>query len=553
MTDEAIVSTEDLMLRAALAYAEMGFAVFPCALRGKAPLTEHGFQDASKDPEVIRALWRLHPGANVGIATGAIFGIVVLDVDSRHCGDETLEALQAQYGKLPETPTVLTGGGGLHFYFRHPGGVVPNSAGIVGLGIDVRGDGGYVIAPKSIHASGNRYLWEVSSRIDEIPLAEIPQWLLKRMMEASSASGGQPRFAPPPVFEYGTRNEYLFRTARSAHAKFNLNADELLNLLRGINQSCCKPPLDESELAKIAHNAATQSNRPDFKANAIDPDVERLGKLSPLEYAKCRKAEAKKMDVPLSTLDGEVAKAHKQYQAEHTEPKAAPQWTPMPQSWTEAVDGQALIAELVGAIRRFVMIAESAALVVALWVLFTWVFEAVAETNPYLRIISPAPGCGKSTLLKVLRRLVRSGWLLVRLSPSSFTRTMDKERRTLLLDEGDAFLNENEIMRNLLDGASDPDTATVSLSEKTGDNWQPIELNVFVPISIASIGPLRKMETVEDRGIPTHLERATGAELRLLDKGRRRTLKAVLEPLALKCAKWAADNAEALRREVLQL
>ncbi len=316
------------------------------------------------------------------------------------------------------------------------------------------------------------------------------------------------------------------------------------------------PDLSYSELEKEILNLASaavgnfdqRAGCSDFKPGAaVDPDVERLAKLSPLEYDKCRKAEAKKLGVRADTLDEEVAKARKQYQAEHTEPKAAPQWTPMPQSWTEAVDGQALIAELVGAIRRFVMIAESAALVVALWVLFTWVFEAVAETNPYLRIISPAPGCGKSTLLKVPRRLVRSGWLLVRLSPSSFARTMDKERRTLLLDEGDAFLNENEIMRNLLDGASDPDTATVSLSEKTGDNWQPIELNVFVPISIASIGPLRKMETVEDRGIPTHLERATGAELKLLDKGRRRTLKEVLEPLALKCAKWASDNAEALR------
>jgi hypothetical protein len=90
-----VLQSADQMLRAALAYAEMGFAVFPCALRGKAPLTEHGFKDASKDPEVIRALWRLHPGANVGIATGAISGIVVVDIDPRHGGVETLEALQA--------------------------------------------------------------------------------------------------------------------------------------------------------------------------------------------------------------------------------------------------------------------------------------------------------------------------------------------------------------------------------------------------------------------------------------------------------------------------
>ncbi|MFZ0680770.1 DUF3631 domain-containing protein [Candidatus Binatus sp.] len=266
-----------------------------------------------------------------------------------------------------------------------------------------------------------------------------------------------------------------------------------------------------------------------------------------MEFAKIARAEAKKLGVDVATLRNEVKKARAQFQAKNPDPKKTSEWSPLAQSHTEPVQGEELLPELTGAIRRFVMLDENAALIVALWVLFTWVFENYAETNPYLRIISAAPGCGKSTLLKVLRWLARSAWLLVRLSPSSFTRTMDKERRTLLLDEGDAFLHENELMRNLLDGASDPDTATVSFSEKRGDNWQPIELNVFVPIAIASIGRLRKMETVEDRSIAIHLKRATGAELKPLDKGRRRTLKAALEPLALKCAKWAADNGVTLQ------
>ncbi len=174
------MSAGDNMLRAALAYAgRFGLPVFPCRPRGKTPFTDHGYKDASKDPVQIREWWERWTGANVAIATGAISRIVVLDIDPRHGGDETLEALQAQYGKLPETPTVLTGGRGLHFYFRHPGGLVPNSSGMIGKGIDVRGDGGYVIAPQSIHESGNRYLWEVWSRIDQIPLAALPDWLLK--------------------------------------------------------------------------------------------------------------------------------------------------------------------------------------------------------------------------------------------------------------------------------------------------------------------------------------------------------------------------------------
>lgn len=174
------MSRDGQMFRAALKYAEeLGFASFPCKPRGKTPLTKHGCKDAICDPVQIKESWERWPDANLGIATGAVSGIVVLDVDPRHGGDDTLETLQIEHGKLPDTPTVLTGGGGFHFYFRHPGGVVSNSASQVGQGIDVRGEGGYVIAPPSIHESGNRYLWEVSSRIDEIPLAELPSWLLK--------------------------------------------------------------------------------------------------------------------------------------------------------------------------------------------------------------------------------------------------------------------------------------------------------------------------------------------------------------------------------------
>ena len=124
---------------------------------------------------------------------------------------------------------------------------------------------------------------------------------------------------------------------------------------------------------------------------------------------------------------------------------------------------------------------------------------------------------------------------------------MQRERRSLLLDEGDAFLHENEIMRNVLDAASDPDTANISLSVKSGDDWIPAEINVFVPIAIASIGMLRQMQTVESRGLHVHLKRATAAELRKLAKGRRRELKATLGPLAARCARWAADNSEKLK------
>ncbi len=275
--------------------------------------------------------------------------------------------------------------------------------------------------------------------------------------------------------------------------------------------------------------------------------VERLARFSPLEYDKCRRAEAKTLGVMVATLDAEVKKARAEHQAKNPEPKKAPEWAPLTQTHTEPVNGEELMAELIGAIRRFVMLDESAALTVALWVLFTWVFEQIAETNPYLRIVAPAPECGKSTLLKVVKFLCRGAWLVSRITASSFTRTMERERRTLLLDEGAAFLHENEIMRNVLDSASDPDTANVSMAVKSGDDWIPADFNTYVPIAIVSIGTLRKMQTVESRGIHAHLKRATPAELKQLSKGRRREMRNLLDPLAAKCARWAVDNAPAMK------
>ena len=275
--------------------------------------------------------------------------------------------------------------------------------------------------------------------------------------------------------------------------------------------------------------------------------VVRLAAMDSMQYDRVRKAEAKRLAVRPATLDAEVAMLKKQHQAQAPAAKESPQWSPAPKVWDTPVDGAALLTELIEAIRRFVLLDQTAALIVALWILFTWVFEQIAETNPYLRFISPAPECGKSTLLKVIKRLARGGWLVSRITVSAFTRTMERERRSLLLDEGDAFLHENEVMRNVLDAASDPETANISLSVKSGDDWIPAEFNVFVPIAIASIGILRKMQTVEGRSIPIHLKRATPVELKQLAKSRLREMKAVLDPLAAKCVRWAADNIQTLK------
>jgi putative DNA primase/helicase len=147
-----------------------------CPHPGKHPHTLHGVKDATTDRKQIKAWWEKWPKANVGIVTGASSGIFVLDVDGA-TGKASLEELQAEHGRLPRTVTVKTGNG-RHLYFRYTGGRIGNSAGRLGKGIDVRGDGGYVVGARSVHSSGAVYRYVEGRGLGEIEVASAPQWLI---------------------------------------------------------------------------------------------------------------------------------------------------------------------------------------------------------------------------------------------------------------------------------------------------------------------------------------------------------------------------------------
>ncbi len=186
--------------QAALAYAARGWQVLPlwwpaatgrcacgmpdCDGAGKHPvhrLIPHGLHDASSRLDTVARWWQSAPCANLGIRTGAVSGLVVLDVD----GPAGLLALRALVASRPRLRARWARtGGGWHAYFAHPDTAVPNSAGRLGEGIDVRGDGGYVVAPPSRHASGRLYRWLGSgdaSRAtigDAGHLSPMPPWLV---------------------------------------------------------------------------------------------------------------------------------------------------------------------------------------------------------------------------------------------------------------------------------------------------------------------------------------------------------------------------------------
>ena len=164
------------MIRAALRLASFGLAVFPVAGDGRTPLTKHGYRDSQNTAEGVSQLWACRSTANVAVATGAVSGVLVIDLD-RHDGAAdgiaTMLALVDEHGALPRSWKSTTPRGGLHLWFRH----VPGLRNRVGAlpGLDVRTDGGSAAAPPSVRREGV-YSWARAPWTCE--LQDAPEWLV---------------------------------------------------------------------------------------------------------------------------------------------------------------------------------------------------------------------------------------------------------------------------------------------------------------------------------------------------------------------------------------
>lgn len=197
-----IISPADL----AVSYIEQGWPVFPCrnateeaidpqtgeiiTLNEKTPRTSNGFKGATKMRRIIDRWWSDWPDSAVGIPTGAATGVFVLDIDNKPGGAngfDWLEEMEAEHGALPETARVTTPNGGLHIYFNYVAGT--RNRGALGGGVDIRSEGGYVLAAGSRMTDGREYKWEPDA--DKIPkVADAPQWLLDLLLPKHQPSGG---------------------------------------------------------------------------------------------------------------------------------------------------------------------------------------------------------------------------------------------------------------------------------------------------------------------------------------------------------------------------
>jgi len=248
--------------QAALAYAARGWSVIPVQPRGKRPLVVwREFQERVAGADEIEAWYQRWPDANVGIVTGAVSGLVVVDVDPAHGGRDSVRELEARHGPVPATVESVTGGGGRHLYFRHPGGHVPNRVGIQ-LGIDVRGDGGYVVAPPSLHPSGKHYFWVAGRSPDESALAFPPAHFFE------AEAGVRPHGHTPMHWRRliregipaGQRNNTI--ASLTGHLLWRgVDLDVVLELMLAWNRTHCRPPLPDEEVAQVVRSIARTQER----------------------------------------------------------------------------------------------------------------------------------------------------------------------------------------------------------------------------------------------------------------------------------------------------
>lgn len=178
-------------LEHALAYAARGWRVHPIPPGLKHPGMDRWQENATTDTGRIGKYYGLNPDHGVCIVTGAESGVFAIDIDPDDGGDDSLRALEAQYGPLPDTVESVTGGNGRHLLFAWPDtGDIRNSAsGVLGVGIDVRGTGGQIVVAPTVHPNGRRYAWEVEhDPLDGVAVAPAPAWLLDLLQREPAAT-----------------------------------------------------------------------------------------------------------------------------------------------------------------------------------------------------------------------------------------------------------------------------------------------------------------------------------------------------------------------------
>lgn len=273
MKDDELSGLSELG-RAAVWYCENGFAIFPLKPRSKEPATAHGLNDWFDDPDSAKELWARFPNYNIGIACGSpSHGLLVLDLDVSDTKDgrASLKAWEAAHGELPETAVAETGSGGRHYLFRTNRTNIRPSANIE-LGVDVRCDGSYIVAPPSIHPHGGMYEWLVHPDECGIATADANVYdFLDHVQRNGGVDEDRPqtdRFELPDKIRRGERDNMLMRYGFSLRGK-GYPDDAILAMLDHANRERCTEPLDYRDVKRIARSVCKKGPGHDGEGSFI--------------------------------------------------------------------------------------------------------------------------------------------------------------------------------------------------------------------------------------------------------------------------------------------
>jgi putative DNA primase/helicase len=273
-------------------------------------------------------------------------------------------------------------------------------------------------------------------------------------------------------------------------------------------------------------------NVPTDTSNApnLDEEILRLSKLPRVEYELLRNEVVKRFGIRVTVLDEEVAA--RQPKAENNSGQGQEiKWVER-KPWDEPVDGAVLNNDIISYIRSYVIMSEPDVVSVALWIMASYALEEFF-IFPRLLIKSPEKGCGKSTLVDLISCLVKRPIVASNMTAAPLFRIIEQQQPTVLLDEADAYLRNNEEARSIVNAGHKKDGAVFRC---VGDDHEPRAFYVYCPMVIAGIGSQR--DTIEDRSIIINMKRKMRYEV---IKPFRTDKPGDAEMLARQCARWADD------------
>ena len=286
--------------------------------------------------------------------------------------------------------------------------------------------------------------------------------------------------------------------------------------------------------AKCACTREGEEGQDNHKIETLEEAIKRLSLLTNVQYIKIRKAEAKKLEIGVSMLDTLIKEARKK--AEKPEENIFPEIEP----WKEAVNGEELLTEIASTIKRFIVCQPETAYAATLWIAMTWLMDAV-QVAPLAVITAPEKRCGKTQLLEIIGKMSSKPMFASSITPAALFRSIELWRPTLLIDETDAFLKDNEDMRGLLNAGH---TRTSAFTIRTvGDEHTPKTFNVWGAKALCGIGKLA--DTIMDRAITLELRRKLDCErverIRHAEAG-------LFETLQMKLFRFAEDHEDDIQK-----